>query len=92
MQDRTKLILKGCGIFSGILASAMAITLVYDRVAAFDKFSGISGAEWFSILGGGMIALASVFAAAFLMFALFSLVFVGIAQYIYDRIYRTPTL
>jgi len=92
MQDRTKSILKRCGIFSGILASAMAIAFVYTSLAAFDKFSGISGAEWFSILGGGVIALAAVFAAVFSMFALFALGLAGIAQYIYDRFYRTPTL
>ena len=92
MQHRTQSILKWCAVIAGICACLSVVIFTYASLGEFDRLSEIRLSDGLSILGVALIGFALTFTAVFLMCGLFALLLVGIAQYVYDRIYRTPTL
>jgi hypothetical protein len=92
MQRRTLLILKRCALVAFVLAASQAIVVLYFNSAAYNRIGDIGLAQWIALLGDAFIALATMFFAVFIAAAAIVMLILGIARYVHDRIYRTPTL
>ena len=92
MQRRTLLILKRCALFAFVLAASQGIVFLYVQIASFESIGDIDTSQWLEITGKFLVAFASMFVIIFPVAAGVVLLFLGIAQYVYDRFYRSPTL